>query len=953
MDKAESINVFIEYSNLLSGDEKGEAQVFCDRLFRAFGHDGYKEAGATLEYGVKRKGKSTRLADLLWSPRLLLEMKKRGTKLERHYQQAFEYWLRLVPDRPRYVILCNFDEFWIYDFNSQLDDPVDILHISELGKRYTALNFLFPEEKKPLFGNDRVAVTRAASDKVSSVLNSLIQRGESREVAQRYILQCVVALFAEDIGLLPAGLFSEIIQDCLDGSSSYDLIGNLFNQMNSPKKARGGRYKEVQYFNGDLFDIVEPIELTNEELNLLFSASKEDWAKVHPPIFGTLFEQSMDQEERHAFGAHFTSEAEIQKIVLPTIVRPWREKIERAKTAKDLLSLREELCNIRVLDPACGSGNFLYVAYREVKRLETDILDKLHTNFGARTLVEAGGSSQVSVGQFYGIDVKSFAVELAKVTLMIGKKLAYDEANETIQKGQMSLGFDILENPLPLDNLDHNVVCNDALFCEWPEVNYIIGNPPFQSKNKIKEELGEAYVKRVRKKYPGVPGRADYCVYWFRRTHDELPPGGSAGLVGTNTIRQNYSREGGLDYILANNGTISEAVSSQVWPGEAVVYVSIVNWVKGVIVEKSKRRLYNQIGDHVDSSWEVAELDVIYSSLSTSHIDVTKAIALQVNAQSKCCYQGQTHGHKGFLLSPEVAEVYLTNSVLSNYIYPYMIGEDLIGSASSQPSRYIIDLNEFSDVFSAQQASDLFQYLEREVYPDIKEKADREREKTKKDKGPRQSHLNKWWKYWRDRGELIGELEGLQRYVVCVRVTRRPIFEFISTDIRPNDSLQVFPVEDDYSFGILQSSIHWQWFVERCSTLKGDFRYTSNTVFDSFPWPQDPSQKEVESIANISRSLRDLRNEIKSKHNMTLREIYKMLEKSGKNPLRELQDDLDNAVRKAYGMRKRDNILEFLLELNGSIHELEQKEQAVTGPGVPSHIQNIEQLISGDCVELL
>jgi len=161
-DPAAPILEFVAYARALSGDEKGEAQVFCDRLFQAFGHKGYKEAGATLEYRVKN-ARSTKFADLLWRPRLLVEMKKRGEKLQKHYGQAFEYWLQLVPHRPKYVVLCNFDEFWIYDFDSQLNDPVDVVALEDLPKRYTAFNFLFPTERKPQFGNNRVDVTRAAA----------------------------------------------------------------------------------------------------------------------------------------------------------------------------------------------------------------------------------------------------------------------------------------------------------------------------------------------------------------------------------------------------------------------------------------------------------------------------------------------------------------------------------------------------------------------------------------------------------------------------------------------------------------------------------------------------------------------------------------------------------------------------------------------------------------------
>jgi len=456
MSQVPNIRDFVAYVQTLKGDEKGEAQVFCDKLFRAFGHAGYKEAGATLEERVRAKGQKTKFADLVWRPRLLIEMKSRGEKLQRHYGQAFEYWLQLVPQRPKFVILCNFDEFWIYDFDAQLNEPVDVVPIQDLPHRYTALNFLFPDERRPQFGNDRVAVTRAAADKVASVFKALIARGEGRSQAQRFVLQCVVAMFAEDAELLPRGLFSEILADCRNGTSSYDLVGSLFRQMNNPQAARGGRFKQVRYFNGGIFSVVDPIELDGEELARLADASSEDWSKVQPPIFGTLFQGSMDKEERHALGAHFTTEADIQKVVLPTITRPWRERIASTSTLKDLRSLRDELLGYQVLDPACGSGNFLYVAYRELKRLELELLSKIHANFGPRARDIVGSRTLVSTRQLHGIEKDPFGVELAKVTLMLAKELALDERRAWLDTEQQDLPIEF-DSALPLDNLDANI----------------------------------------------------------------------------------------------------------------------------------------------------------------------------------------------------------------------------------------------------------------------------------------------------------------------------------------------------------------------------------------------------------------------------------------------------------------------------------------------------------------
>jgi len=946
MNPVEPIREFIEYARTLKGDEKGEAQVFCDRLFKGFGHGGYKEAGATLEFRVKG-AKSTKFADLLWRPRLLMEMKKRGEKLQKHYTQAFEYWLQLVPQRPKYVILCNFDEFWIYDFDSQLNDPVDMLTLEELPQRYTAMNFLFPVEKKPQFGNNRVDVTRAAAANVAGAFNSLVTRGESREQAQRFALQCVVAMFSEDAELLPKGLFSELLDDCKRGESAYDLIGGLFRQMNNPNPAKGGRFKGVRYFNGGIFQTVNPVELAAEEIDLLLKAAEENWSKVQPPIFGTLFQSSMGKERRHAFGAHFTSEADIQKVVLPTIVRPWRERIEGARTLKELRAMLEELRAFRVLDPACGSGNFLYVAYRELKRLELSLMAKVHADFGRKAQQAVGTRSEVSTKQFFGLDKEEFAVELAKVTLMIAKELAIDESQAWIDSEQLDLPIEF-DAALPLDNLDDNIKADDALFCQWPKAHAIVGNPPFQTRKKkrdIKEEHTPEYHKKLHELYPEVPGRADYCVYWFRRAHDELPPGGRAGLVGTNTIRQNYSREGGLDYIVANGGTITEAVSTQVWSGDAVVHVSIASWIKGE--QSGKKKLFTQLGDSLDSPWELAELDWIGPALSAG-FDVTQAKRLRINIESGSCYQGQTHGHEGFLLSPGKAKELMSDPASTNVIHPYLTGNDLL--SDGKPSRYAIDLNACPDLFAAKRCGKAFEHLQQHVMPTMKLNADEERESTGKATGPRQTHFQRWWKFWRGRAEMFDRISRLPRYIICVRHTKRPIFEFVSPAIHPNDALQLFTLPDDYSFGVLQSGMHWAWFVARCSTIKREPRYTSDTVFDSFPWPQSATLDQIRRVAKAAVALRELRHRVMEENNWSLRELYRTLETPGKNPLRDAQDALDAAVRASYGMKPKDDPLTFLLALNAELADREATMKPVTGPGLPTWVKNAGEFVTGDCV---
>ena len=422
---------FAEFAAKLKGGEKSDGQTFLFHLLEAFGHDSNTlPENCTFETRVHFPGDRTKFADLVWLGRVLIEIKSRGAKLSQHYQQTFDYWLNLVPHRPPYVVLCNFDEFWIYDFNTQLHEPVDRLKVSELPARHSALNFLFPRQfGPPVFGYNWVAVTRKAAQSVADAFNSMVSRGEDRAIARRYILQSVVAMFSEHIGLLPESLFTNLLEECRRGASAYDLIGGLFRQMNEAKPARGGRFAGVDYFNGGLFDQVEPIELQPAEIGLLFEASKEDWSSVQPVIFGTLFEGSLLKKQRHALGAHFTYEADIQKIVRPTIVRPWEERIAAAKNVSDMLELLRQLRAFRVLDPACGCGNFLFVAYRALRELEQNLLLRLFTQ-DKRQFEKVGTASGISPKQFFGLDINENAVETAKVTLMLARRLAARAAHE-------------------------------------------------------------------------------------------------------------------------------------------------------------------------------------------------------------------------------------------------------------------------------------------------------------------------------------------------------------------------------------------------------------------------------------------------------------------------------------------------------------------------------------------
>lgn len=961
---AQSIQKFVDYTKeYIKGDEKGEAQIFLDRFFMALGYEGgLKSAGADCEFRIKnKKNRSTSFADLVWKPRVLIEMKKRGENLIKHYQQAFAYWQRLVPNRPQYVILCNFDEFWIYDFDHDIDDPVDIVPIEKLYERRQSISFLNPRYEKPVWGAKKDDITASAVKDLAYIFRSMLKRGIERQKALTYLMQCIITLFAEDIGLLPNYLFSKLIKECLDDAGeifvipkSYDIIGNLFVAMNTKGKTEAGIYKGVDYFDGGLFQNIYKIELTRSELLSLQLSSKKKWQKVNPAIFGSIFESALEDIERHKLGAHYTHEVDIRKIVYPVIVQPWEKRIEEAVTLDEYYKLLNELRNFKVLDPACGSGNFLFVAYKEMKKLEKTLLTLIRENAKTKKqakefqeFFEAG--NYVSTTQFYGIDIKPYAVELAKVTLMIAKELTIKEAADNSEA-------------LPLDNLDENIVCVDALLNEdgterqWPEVDAIIGNPPYQSKNKMQTEFGKGYINKLRKVYTKVPGRADFCVYWFYKAHKHLKKNCYAGLIGTNTIRENYSREGSLDYIVKNGGTIVNAVSSQKWSGEAAVYVSIVSWKKGK--QKGTKEIF-----FADSRNKLVqfETETINSSLSLK-TDVTSAKPLKCNQNPKMIFQGQTHGHSGFLLTVEKAkEILKRHPDYSGVLKPFLIGSELVANWKSQPKRFVIDFT-LKDINEASTYKKLYKIIENKVLPEREAKAkkqevDNELILSKNPKAIINKHhinfYNSWWKMSYGREGMLKKINKLSRYIACARVTQRPIFEFICKDIHPNDKVLVFAYDDNYSFGIIQSNIHWKWVTTKATTLGSGFNYNVESIWDTFPWPQNPTKKQIGKIAKAAKALRDERNVIMENNKSSLRDVYRILEKPGKNKLKGLHSNLDNAVMEAYRFDKEKDILQQLLVLNEQIAQAEKNKMKAQAPGLPDWLTNKQKYIDDDCVRFI
>jgi hypothetical protein len=901
----DSLQTFVSYCKNLRGDEKSESQSFLDRFFQAFGHKGAIEAGAEFEARVKKGSKkgNTGYADLVWKPHLLIEMKKRGEDLTKHYAQAVTYWFQL--QCPTYVMLCNFDEFWIYDFHKQSEEPIEKISLDRLPDRLGAFNFMNPElDHPPVFNNNLVLVTEKAAGRMGELLTMLIKRRQDAvdpKIAQRFVLQCVLAMFAEDRKLLPDDLFVGFARECLERSrqgkpsNTYDILGDLFQAMNRPGITPAGRYKGVEYFNGGLFREVHPLELTEKELELLEAAASQDWKAVRPSIFGNIFESAIGKSnstERHAHGIHFTSEEDILKIVRPTITRYWEEKIANATILAELYALQAELRDYKVLDPACGSGNFLYMAYLELKRLERVLQDKID----ARRKSESG-QGQMSIGfvtlhQLYGMDTNEFAVELARVTLMIARKVAIDLC-------------DIHDQPaLPLDTLDENIVCKDALFTEWVKADAIIGNPPFLGGKHMRMNLGDEYIKRVFARFPDVKDSVDFCAYWFRLAHDQIDEKGRVGLVATNSISQGKSRAAALDYVSQNNGYIHDAISTQVWSGEAKVHVSVVNWSR----EKPKNYfLDNSQVSHITPSLRATT-------------DVSQANRLQANLNK--CFAGITPVGMGFIIPSDQAKIWeKVDPKNLEVIRPFLEGNDLVSNPNIELKNRIVDFNDMS-IEEASNYVQPFQWVQEKVKPE-------------RVLNRRQVYQTYWWKFGERRPAMREALKSVSLYFAVPQTSKWVIFLPCPLHWLPNARTRVVACDDFYILGILTSNVHRTWVKAQSSTLKGDTSYTHNTCFETFPFPQTTDPNLIASIRSIAQDLHDYRSAQMEKKQWGITKLYNEYFHEPTSQLYKLHAKLDQLVLQAYGFKPDEDLLTKLLELNQGLAEKEKQGEAIVGPWAP------------------
>ncbi len=705
------------------------------------------------ERGATRTGAGRGWADVWKRDCFAWENKAPGKDLAAALKQLMTYALAL--DNPPLLVVSDRQIIQIHTHFTGMPSEVHTVRLEEIGlpANLAKLRWLFAEPDRFRPRRTDRDITLEAAGRFADIARALEGRGHDPRRVAHFLIQCLFCMFAEDVGLLPEHLFERIVEKSAGQPDKLSArLTELFASMRG-----GGEFllEDIPWFNGGLFETAVSVPLTTAEIAALLAAAKLDWSPIEPSIFGTLFERGLDPALRSQLGANFTDPDTIRKIVDPVVVEPlaaewgtvkvaiagqmaeYRAGGKGAKKAyraadERFLGFLERLKNFRVLDPACGSGNFLYLALRALKDLEH------RANLDAEALgLHRQLSIEVCPRNVLGIELNPYAAELARVTVWIGE----------IQ-WMLKHGYDIRRNPI-LAPLDH-IECRDAVLNvddsepDWPEANAIIGNPPFLGDKKMRGELGDEYAVRLRQLYRGrVPGGADLVTYWFEkaRAHIEAGRAKRAGLVATQSIRKGASRAV-LDRIVAS-GEIFAAWSDEPWINDgAAVRVSLVCF--GAAHPSPSGRGAGGEGATLDGQ----PVATINADLTAGENDLTRAARLAENAA--VCFQGPVKVG-AFDIPGELARQWLEQpnphgKPNRDIVRPWANGMDITRRPSDT---WIIDFGGQMTESEAALYEAPFAYVLAHVKP--------EREQNRR-------ALRAWWRHWRNHAEYAGALAALPRY---------------------------------------------------------------------------------------------------------------------------------------------------------------------------------------------
>lgn len=834
-------------------------------------------------------------------------------------------------------------------------------------------------------------VTREVADRLAALGRSFEGQGHEPEKVARFLMRCLFTMFAEDVELIPLGSFTELLKR-LRGHPEHaaPTLKALWETMNA-----GGfspvLTADLKRFNGGLFREAEALPLSEVQLSLLIDAANRDWREVEPAIFGTLLERALDKRHRHMLGAHYTPRAYVERLVVPTIMDPlrsdWRD-VQAAAVAltaqgkqhearETVRAFHNRLCEIRVLDPACGSGNFLYVALELMKRLEGEVTALLHELGEEQTSLALAGHT-VDPHQFLGLELNPWAAAVAELVLWIGylqwhfrthgkaspaepvlrdfknienrdavltwasTRSRVDDAGAPITRwdGESTITHPVTGEAVP--DPSARVAVLDYLKpapAKWPEADFIVGNPPFIGASRMREALGDGYAEALWAAYPKMPQSADFVMFWWEKAalaargykpaSDKKPAKGTRrfGFITTNSLRQTFNRRV-LEPHLGDPKTplsLVFAIPDHPWvdagDGAAVrIAMTVAEAGRapgrlGTVVEERKGE-YEAEGRPV--RFEV-EKGKIFADLRIG-ADVAGAMPLKAN-EGISSPGVKLHG-AGFIVTPAEARALGLGTVpgLENHIRDYRNGRDLTATPRAV---MVIDLFGLAETEAKACFPAVYQHVLDKVKPE-------------RDQNNREAYKRNWWTFGEPRKDLRPALSGLSRYVATVETTKHRNFQFLDGTTSPDNMLIAVALDDPALLAVLSSRMHVTWSLAAGGTLEDRPRYNKSKCFDPFPFP-DPTEPQKARLRALGEQLDAHRKAQQKAHpKLTLTGMYNVLEKlrageriEGKDKeiydhglvgiLKDIHDQIDAVVAEAYGWPvdlSEDEILHRLVDLN-------------------------------------
>jgi hypothetical protein len=822
-------------------------------------------------------------------------------------------------------------------------------------------------------------VTREIAQNLGRLAQSLEKSGHDPVRVAAFLMRALFTMFAEDVELLPKDSLTRLLESLRGHPEQFGpMIEELWGRMKTGGFSTVLR-EQILRFNGALFDDTSALPLNDDQLALFIEASRADWRDVEPAIFGTLLERALDPHERHKLGAHYTPRAYVERLIFPVIIEPLRaewdavkaaaltlERQEKSAEAADVIhAFHRRLCELRILDPACGTGNFLYVTLDHLKRLEAEVLDTLErVGVEPSAALDLAGFT-VDPHQFLGLEVNPRAAAIAELVLWIGHLQWHFRTHGRVAP------------PEPIVKAFHNIECRDAVLAwnaitpvlddqgapvtrwdgrtkkkhpvtgedvpddtatvpvvrydkprpaEWPPADFIVGNPPFLGPARMREALGDGYAEALRSVYPDVPDSADFVMFWWHKAAEQVRAGHVPrfGFITTNSLRQTFNRRV-LENHLAHGVALDFAIPDHPWVDSADgAAVRIAMTVASAGSHEGK--LVSVTDEHTAEHGEVEV--ALTQTRGLIHPDLTIGAnvsgAVELAAMKDLSSEGMKPHGMGFLVTRDEAIGLGLGRVdgLEDHVRSYLNGRDL---TATRRDILIIDLFGLSIEEVQRRFPEVYQWVLHRVKPE-------------RDQNNRAVYRDTWWIFGEPRRNFRPALAPLSRYIVTVKTSKHRFFTFLDRSVLPDSKLIAFAFDDAYHLGVLSSRVHVEWALAAGSHLGvgNDPTYVKSASFEKFPFPE-PTDAQRTRIRELGEALDAHRKRQQAQHaKLTMTDMYNVLAKlrSGEaltakeqaiheqglvSVLRQIHDDLDDAVAEAYGLPAEasdDTILAHLVALN-------------------------------------